>query len=325
VAPYGVLARQGVSFLLAAALHGCAAAPPVRILSSDRVKARPVARAAWVGGWDAAMATALDGIHRELGHPRFRVALHLYRDREAFEAALLASGYPVDFARATARTMAAIGGHGRVLVNEGNLSAVPWEGRLALLAHELTHSLQYELGGGHRGTSDQWLREGFAEWVAVRVLERLDAATLERARYDAVAGVRGRARPLPALDAMATFPQWVALGHGPHADAVYDLAFAAVDFLIRRHGRERAVRYFELFARSQDRAANFRAAFGEDLPAFEAALSEELWPARRSGNVRVQEVDQVLDRDRLVEDRDPGALQLHEQRRVRVGGHHRHR
>jgi hypothetical protein len=274
-----VRARLPAALAAAAVLSGCATAPPVRILSSDRLRARPAARAEWIGSWEAAMATAAEGLHQELGRPRFTVELHLYAGPESFESALVASGYEVDFARATARTMTAIGGHGRVLINERNLAGAPWERRLALLAHELVHSLQYELGGGHRGTSDQWLREGFAEWVSVRVLERLQAATLERARHEARMGVRAHGRRHPALREMVTFPQWVALGQGAHAPVVYDLAFASVDFLIRRHGVASVVRYFELFARSQDREANFRAAFGEDLGAFDAALRADL--ARR--------------------------------------------
>ena len=260
----------------AAVFFGCASAPPVQVVSSDRLRARPVARADWVGSWDAAMATATEAIHQELGRPRFPVALHLYPGRESLESALVASGYEVDFARATARTMTAIGGYGRVLINERNLAEAPWERRLSLLAHELVHSLQYELGGGHRGTSDQWLREGFAEWVSVRVLERLQAATLERARHEARLGVRAHGGRRPALQEMVTFPQWVALGQGGHGPMVYDLAFASVDFLIRRHGVESVLRYFERFARSQDREENFRAAFGEDLGSFDAALRADL-------------------------------------------------
>jgi hypothetical protein len=240
-----------------------------------------VARTDWIHGWDTAVATATALMARELGVPRFEVAVHLYPGRRAFEDALLASGYRQDFARDTAATMTAIGGHRTVLVNEANLGTASWERRLALLAHEIAHSLQYELGGGRRGTSDQWLREGFAEWASIRVLERLDAATLEHARRRARAELQARREePLPPLAAMVTFPQWVALGRGPHAGVVYDQAFAAFDFLARRHGAGGALRYFELFARSDDRRANFRAAFGEDLEDFERAFRAELFPQR---------------------------------------------
>ena len=270
--------------LLAVAAAGCATAPAApRVFSSSAIKASPVARVEWIGGWDSAMATAIAAMERELDIPPFEVSLHLFPGRAAFEAALVRSGYRPDFARDTARTMTAIGGSRAVLLNEGNLEGTPWGRRLGLLAHELAHSLQYELGGGQRGTSDQWLREGFAEWVSVRVLQRLEAASRDHSRHRALDALRRHKRGgLPPLGEMVTFPQWVALGQGPHAGVVYDQAFAAVDFLIRRHGYRQAVRYFELFARSADRAANFRAACGEDLGDFERAFRAEVWPRPRS-------------------------------------------
>jgi hypothetical protein len=109
-------------------------------------------------------------------------------------------------------------------------------------------------------------------------MERLDGPTLEQARHAARRGLRGRrGQPLPALGAMVTFPQWVALNNRvPRDGAVYDLAFAAADFLIRRHGAAKVAGYFALFARSPDRAHNFRAAFDEDLADFERAFRADL-------------------------------------------------
>jgi hypothetical protein len=48
----------------------------------------------------------------------------------------------------------------------------------------------------------------------------------------------------------------------------YNQAFLAVDFLIERRSHPAAVEYFRLFARSDDRLANFRTAFSEDFSAF---------------------------------------------------------
>jgi hypothetical protein len=73
------------------------------------------------------------------------------------------------------------------LLNELRLSNLEWGDRVALLAHEMAHSFQYELGGGRRGTSDQWLREGFADWVAIGVL-----SASRPSRFPA-SGARGRA------------------------------------------------------------------------------------------------------------------------------------
>jgi hypothetical protein len=50
----------------------------------------------------------------------------------------------------------------------------------------------------------------------------------------------------------------------------------AVDLLIARHGRAAVIDYFRLFAESEDRLANFRSAFGEDLSAFDRTFREHL-------------------------------------------------
>ncbi|MBI2220617.1 MAG: hypothetical protein HYU53_05360 [Acidobacteria bacterium] len=42
----------------------------------------------------------------------------------------------------------AVGGYRRVLLNEAAIARQEWPARVASLAHELGHSLQYELGGG---------------------------------------------------------------------------------------------------------------------------------------------------------------------------------
>jgi hypothetical protein len=59
--------------------------------------------------------------------------------------------------------------------------------------------------------------------------------------------------------------------------APYAQAFLSVDALIERHGMAAVIRYFALFAASQDRTGNFTAAFGEDLSAFERWVEPRLW------------------------------------------------
>jgi hypothetical protein len=222
----------------------------------------------------AAIARTFEG---PLGLQRPRAVLELLADRRSFEAALVESGYPPEFARATARRVDLIGGYRRVLVNETALAPLPWSDRVRLLAHELAHALQYELGGGRRGASEQWLREGFAEWVARRVIEELGGLSLGGSRRGSLARTRRLRRDgsLP-LDAMGTFPQWVELLGGHDRDAVYAYAFLAAEFALERHGLPAVLRYFSLFATSDDRTACFREAFGEDLATFEAALRERL-------------------------------------------------
>lgn len=260
--------------------NGCAASEPWS-LALPQPALRPASDIYAITSYERAAATIAAAFERDFGFGSFPVTLHFYPGRDAFEAALLQSGYDPSLARDTARTMSAVGGHRQVLLNESMLLPLSWPGRVGLLAHELTHSLQYEWGGGVRGASDQWLREGFADWITARILARLGATTIERVREQKREEVRTLDRSrIPRLDAMATFPEWVE-ANSRFEGAPYAHALLAVDFLIDRHGTAAVVRYFELFARSGDRRENFRAAFGEDLSAFEEALLGYVLPRRR--------------------------------------------
>lgn len=266
--------------LLAAA---CASTPGggPRAISLDEIRARPVEPSKGIADDERVLVSIAAVMERDLGLPELRAALHFYPNRQAFRGALEAAGYNSDLARNTAAAMAAIGGFRRVLLNDSALRRLQSSQRIALLAHELTHTVQYEFSSGRRSTSEQWLREGFADWVSVYVLESLDLSTREGTRERALSSLRsaGERRGLPGLSDMVTFPEWVALSARPAGEAIYEQAFLAVDFLIDRHDLSRVIAYFRLFAESDDRVRNFETAFGEDLPAFEAALRAHL--ARR--------------------------------------------
>jgi hypothetical protein len=87
-----------------------------------------------------------------------------------------------------------------------------------------------------------------------------------------------RRKPFPALSQMTTFPQWVALRSKEGAEVTYGQALLAVDLLIERNGVQAAIEYFRLFARSDDRLANFRAAFGRELAVFEREFAAHVRP-----------------------------------------------
>ncbi len=273
--------RAAAAALWTVCAAGCAAALEPRTVGFSYDAPEPPPRAR-IGSYEQASAAIAAAFEHDLGFPAFTATLRLFPDARRFEAALLDVGYEPALARDTARVMAGVGGHRGVLLNESMLARMSWPDRVALLAHELTHSLQYELGGGRRGASDQWLREGFAEWVAMRVLERLravrptDYRRLKLEQLQATSAAKA-----PRFDDMATFPQLVALAAREDI-APYAQAFLAVDLLIERHGLAAVIDYFERFAASDDRRGNFAAAFGESLPAFEAVLRERLWPGRRS-------------------------------------------
>jgi hypothetical protein len=269
------LAASSLATILLAG--GCASSSAPELISVPQHGVNPVRRLDQISDYRTAAATVTAILHRDLGFDEFPVTFRLYPSREAFERALLASGYEPGLARRTAKTMTAVGGHRSVVVNEASLAVMRWPDRVAVLAHELAHSVQYELGGGKRGTSDQWLREGFADWLSIRVIEQLDVPIMLQVRRARQRDMRALGRPrAPRLNQLVTFPQWVQAGER-HGAAAYALAFLAVDVLLERHGQDSVLSYFRRFAASDDRAGNFRAAFGEDIETFQAAVDRRVW------------------------------------------------
>jgi len=273
-------AAASLAWLPAAlAAAGCAAsAGSPRVIAIDDIRVGPSRQAIFIGDYDRALVSIAAVTERELGLPKLRASLHFFPDRQALGAALEAQGAPPDVARDAAAMMLAIGGPGSVFVNEAAFADLNWNSRIAVLAHELAHTMQYDFAGGRRSTSDQWLREGFAEWVQAHVLDVLGVMRRQDIRLRSVRWVRDMQarRDLPPLSALATFPQWVRVHNGRARDSLYPYAFVATDFLIERHGLEAVTAYFRLFADSDDRFANFAEAFGEEWSVFDAALQEYL-------------------------------------------------
>ena len=261
----------------AVAASACAISHEPHIVSIPQPSVRAALTLDEIADNRTAAVTIASIFDRQLGIPRFPATLEFYPHTEAFEKALLRVGYDAELARSTAARMTAVGGYRGVMLNDGKFGLLSTPQRVAMLAHELGHTFQYELGGGKRGASDQWLREGFAEWLSIRVIERLDGVSMATIRRDRQRELRaaGRSRT-PRLADLVTFPEWVHAS-ARYKETMYGLAFVAVDVLLERHGLAAVIEYFRRFASSDDRVANFRAAFGEDLGSFESALSGRLW------------------------------------------------
>lgn len=264
-----------ISLTIGAVALSCAAPLEPRIVTVPQADVRPARHISDISDYDLAATTIARLVEQEVGIGQIPVAFRFFPTPQAFEAVLLQAGYDAQLARETAQEMRAVAGHRAVLLNESKLVTLSWPDRVALLAHEFTHSLQYELGGGRRGGSDQWLREGFADWVSIRVIERLRAVRRGDLRRQRIEEFREAGSRISPLSQMVTFRQWVALSARTEGSS-YLQAFLAVDFLIERHGMRAIVDYFSRFARSDDRLANFRATFGEDLAAFEKVLTSRL-------------------------------------------------
>jgi hypothetical protein len=287
------MARLGGAMILCAASAAAACAPVV--VREARVVELPAASIEVVtprsGDYTAAFAAIAEVFEHRLDLPRPDVRLLLFPDRRSFEAGLIAAGNPADAARRISHAFQAVGTARGVFANEGSFHGMSWRSRVQLLAHELVHCVQYQLGGGRRGTSEQWLREGFAELVSLRVVEHLnlsEAAALRlewRQRLaDALRADAAAPSHVP-LARLSTFAEWTD-AQARHGLPVYLQALVAAESLVEQHGAAAVARYFALFAASEDRDANFQLAFGRSLSDFNREFGTR-WQAVLA-QVRVQ-------------------------------------
>ena len=220
--------------------------------------------------------SAIDAIVRVLIHdfglPVPRHMLTLYVTREEFEAGLIEHmKLNPALARSTASFAQATVTNGRVLVNEPAVAKLTWPERIELLAHEITHTVQLELAGHRSLVRQQWLTEGFAEWMGYAITERLglDDMSRQRARIRASLAAAGGVGSLPRLGEMNTFAQWVATRRKHGYTATFSQSFLIVECLMERHSFGAILDYFRHFRVSGNYAANFHLAFGETLEDFE--------------------------------------------------------
>lgn len=181
-------------------------------------------------------------------------------------------------ARQRAVTAVAVGMHRRILVNELIFSRQAWSEQVRILAHELTHTVEKALVDGRLISADLWLIEGFADWVAYKILEALDIASFAKSRdgiVDAVTKARYY-KTLPALTQLARTGDWQTWGQTLGLEASYGQAFLAVELLIEQKGVAALIEYFRLFGKLNNRERNFVTAFGEPVTKFEVTFSEHL-------------------------------------------------
>ena len=123
--------------------------------------------------------------------------------------------------------------------------------RAGLFAHELAHVSQTQLRNGGRGRAAQWILEGHADWVKVRVLDLLRYRSYAESRDHIVRTVVGSPTPItlfPDLQELARNDAWVASTNKLGAPATYCQAFLAVDWLVERYGRAKVTEFLGRFA-----------------------------------------------------------------------------
>jgi len=228
------------------------------------------------------LAAIVSVMVRNLGLPAANGTVTFYPNGTALESALIAE-YEKDFgqlerllgskekgrfqatqtdsialaARQRATSAVAVGMYKRVLVNDLTFVRYPWSERVRVLAHEL---------------------EGFAEWVAYKVLDALDIESFAKGREQAI-DVAAKARQyqtFPSLTQLVTGAEWLTWARALGREATYGQALMAVDFLIEQKGLPAVVEYFRLFTKLNDRERNFVTAFGEPVAAFEGEFTQHL-------------------------------------------------
>ena len=269
--PIVVLIEIGV------ALSGCATTPRIIPVPTSPGAVRPAPEQ--ITDYPVALAAIVSVLTEELNIPVPRVDLYLYSSRYALEQALITeSRYDPTRASETASFSLGTASAGKVRSNDAILQRLPWRGRIRHLAHELTHTVQFALADGRRSTSDQWLREGFANWTALRVLESLGFDTYAQNHGEFLLHIRSARdyQPFPSLSQLVTNREWVNLKLKYGEAMTYGQSFFATELLIQRHGVQAVIDYFRLFARSRDRLDNFRVAFGQDILTFETEFAAYL-------------------------------------------------
>jgi hypothetical protein len=284
--------------LLTVLFAGAAARPGAAAGSADEgiitlasVRGIPRHRVNAIADYRWALAAVVSVLEQDLGFPRLDADITFYADRDAMEAGLEAEGFSRRLALEATASLDALSSSDRVRLNRAAMLRLPWPERVRVLAHELTHVAQYRLSAGRRGSSEQWLREGFADWTGAQVLQSLGGCAMWQERRRAFEAIRqlDRGSSVPPLDTLRSSHDWVTAHAATSAPPVYHAAFVAVDDLIDRHGLPAVLHYFELFASSDDRDANFQGAFAERLDTFSSAIDALLGQIRRSNRLSSRE------------------------------------
>ncbi|MEQ1773255.1 MAG: hypothetical protein ABL891_05660 [Burkholderiales bacterium] len=263
--------------MLASASYFCHASPnelPIQLLSGAQpIDAREIAD--YPRALDAVLRVMVQKFNLPL--PRGKVEIH--STREGFERALITYlKIAPSLARSTAQFARAAVGSNTLLINEQALAGFTWPQRMEEMAHELTHILQLTLANRSGINGNQWLIEGFAEWMAFNITDVLGLDSLAQTRARLIAKVRELKRKgeLPALLRLDSFADWVATRQKTSFDGTYSQSFLITDFLIERHTLVAVVDYFRRYEKSDDHHANFKAVFGEDLDDFGRALDRHM-------------------------------------------------
>jgi hypothetical protein len=250
--------RNVILFLLLVNIVGCTPVPPKVIQISKNQSFRP-STPSEVKNVDQAIAAVITAATDAGLPPVDHLSLWLYENTEAFAywGARQSQIHEVTDIAAFTR--------GRnIHVNLEWARERNWGPTVGILAHEYGHAMHNVLAR-NTGKVPFWFAEGFAEWVAAKILNSLSWRSTElttlRARRELVY------HPEHSLSALQDFASWISERRKPAGRVrTYVVSFVVVDQLIRTKGFAAAIDYLK--------TGDFERSFGQSLPSFEMELAK---------------------------------------------------
>jgi len=251
------------ALLLILTCFGCALQSRPQVLAfSDLAPFRPQAPEQ-ITNYRDAVATVVS-VSKQLGLPTVDpLYLKLYRNDEQFVEGLINARVEPALAQDTAKFAWGMGQPQNILINAGKLEGYPKKSVLRFIAHEYAHLLEYAVSGNQPSPA-QWIREGFAEWLAAKVIDALGWGSYDSELKRAETSVH-RLAFLPKISDLVTLNQWVKSRNTPQGSILtYRLAFVLADRLIQKRGPLALIDYF--------RTHDFKSSFGVSWEELEAQL-----------------------------------------------------
>lgn len=206
--------------------------------------------------------------------------VHLYQNQATFAEGLIRdAALDRDDAWDKSRFAGAVATPRGLFFRADHLVSMRLLDRIAIMAHELAHVSQMEMGRGGRFAAAVWIREGHAEWAKFQVLDRLGIRSYADSREEVRRALVRSTTPVaffPRLDALTNTPDWTAARNRFGSAATYGQAFLAVDWLVERYGADHLHALFRSFAAGTDRGGRWNAVYPTAYAAFVDEFRERL-------------------------------------------------
>lgn len=205
-------------------------------------------------------------IHDRLGLPfPAGTTVNLYVNEATFAEGLAREGrLQSDDAWDKSRRSIGVASPRGLFLREDRLGSMPLIERVELIAHELAHVSQMEMGRNGRGRAAQWVREGHADWVRFRILELLELRPYDESRDRMRRTVLRSSTPIrffPSLIDLSRGDRWTEAHNRLGYAATYGQAFLAVDRLVERYGIGKLNEFLWRFALDTDPRSHWRTVF----------------------------------------------------------------